>query len=72
MNEWISSYEKLKGEKIILTTEKDAARIKLHKEFLKKHGEKIFVLPIEVKILFDEEKLFDKLIFDFVSKAKGE
>jgi tetraacyldisaccharide 4'-kinase len=36
------------SQKIILTTEKDATRMWLHKDFIEKENLPIFVLPIEV------------------------
>lgn len=71
MNEWITSYDEMFGEKIILTTEKDAARIKLHPGWLKEHGNKVFVLPIEVKFLFEQQETFNRLIFDFINNKNS-
>lgn len=55
-------------KKIILTTEKDAARIISDKnvpENLKKY---IFAIPINVEFLFDKENLFNQKILDYVKK----
>ncbi len=41
--------------KIILTTEKDATRLEIHRQFLQENNLPIFVLPILVRF-FDEEK----------------
>jgi len=48
--------------KFIVTTEKDATRLEMHKDFIIKNKLPIFVLPIEVKFLFDEGPKFDSLI----------
>ena len=52
------------GKKIILTTEKDAARLlKFEKEF---EQFPVYVLPMAHEFLFGEESEFKKNIFDFV------
>jgi tetraacyldisaccharide 4'-kinase len=48
--------------KYILTTEKDAVRLLLFRDRLYENEIPIFVLPIEVEILFDEKEQFDQLI----------
>ena len=59
-------YNNLEGrKKIILTTEKDAMRLYLHKDFIEKNQLPIFVLPIEVKFHDTFEENFD----DTVKKA---
>jgi len=52
------------SKKIIITTEKDAARLSAFEEELKELP--IFVLPMAHKFLFDEEKKFEKLILEYV------
>lgn len=52
------------SKKIIVTTEKDAARLSVFKEELKDLP--FFVLPMAHKFLFDEEMKFEKLILKFV------
>jgi tetraacyldisaccharide 4'-kinase len=49
-------------KKVILTTEKDATRLELHREFIYNNQMDIFALPIEVKFLFDEGLHFDNMI----------
>ena len=56
--------------KIILTTEKDAMRLNLHKELIKEKQLPIYILPIEVSILFDEEEKFISLIKTFLLTFK--
>lgn len=55
-------------DKIIITTEKDAARLKTRKEIPKIIKNNIFVLPLEVKILFGEEEKLTQKIYDYVRK----
>lgn len=51
---------------IIITTEKDATRLDLFRSFLLENNIPIFVLPIEVEILFGDGPIFDGLIKDFL------
>lgn len=61
------SFERLDGtKKIILTTEKDAMRLELHHAFLKEHKLPVFALPVEVQFHFEEGKVFDTTIKDFL------
>ena len=52
-----------------LTTEKDAMRLDLHREYLMKHKIPVFVLPIEVEFL-EEEEVFQEAIKDFLIEFK--
>ncbi len=63
-------FDKIKSEnKIIITTEKDGVRLK---KFEKELSElPIYVIPIKQSFLFDEAHLFDKMIIDYISKAKS-
>ncbi|MEE9438272.1 MAG: tetraacyldisaccharide 4'-kinase [Saprospiraceae bacterium] len=56
--------------KLILTTEKDAMRLDLHREELEKLKIPIYILPTEVKFHFEEGKLFEDNIKDFLLKFK--
>jgi len=58
--------------KIIATTEKDAARLNLHMDKLKEWGITIAVLPIAVKVLFDMDKDFDDTITKYVEATISE
>ncbi len=54
--------------RIIITTEKDAVRLKVHPsldEALKPH---IHVIPIEVEFLQDQQESFNSIITDYVNK----
>ena len=56
--------------KIILTTEKDAARLELHHPFFWKHELPVFVLPIEVAFLDDDENRFREDVKQFLMDFK--
>jgi tetraacyldisaccharide 4'-kinase len=45
--------------KFILTTEKDAIRLDLHRDFLIANKIPVFVLPLRVRFLFDQQAAFD-------------
>lgn len=63
-------FDKIKSEnKIIITTEKDGVRLK---KFEKELSElPIYVIPIKQSFLFDEAHLFNKMIKDYIRKAKN-
>ncbi len=61
------SFDKLDApRKIILTTEKDAMRLEMHREFIVKHQLPVFVLPARVSFLFDEGVTFEERVKDFL------
>lgn len=49
-------------KKVILTTEKDATRLELHKPYIIENQLNIFAIPVEVKFLFGEQEAFDNEI----------
>lgn len=53
---------------IIITTEKDAARLQHLKGFDEEVKQNTYVLPIEISIMRDEKEDFDKTIIDYVRK----
>jgi tetraacyldisaccharide 4'-kinase len=55
-----------KSKKAILTTEKDAMRLELHRDFLVEKKMPIFVLPVEVRFHFDEGAKFDADLKEFL------
>ncbi|MDF1698479.1 MAG: tetraacyldisaccharide 4'-kinase [Saprospiraceae bacterium] len=56
--------------KLILTTEKDAMRLDLHRAKLKELGIPVFVLPMQVKF-HDDQETFDHDIKDFLLKYRS-
>ncbi len=52
--------------KIILTTEKDAARLELHQAYFWKQGLPIFVLPVEVDFCGEDEAAFQADVQQFL------
>lgn len=54
------------SSKLIVTTEKDATRLKLHQATIEQWNLPIVVLPIEINFLFEEGFLFDERIKQYV------
>ena len=52
--------------KAIITTEKDATRLELHREYLRAEKLPIFVLPLAVRFHFDEGPDFDALVRNYL------
>lgn len=64
-------YDHIEGDnKIILTTEKDAMRLEPYRKQFYDWGINIYVLPIKVEFMFNEETEFDDSIKDFLLKFK--
>jgi len=64
-------FDNMIGEKrMILTTEKDAMRLEVYKEFLNENGMEVDILPIQVEFLFDEGPLFDEWVKQFLLNFK--
>jgi tetraacyldisaccharide 4'-kinase len=59
-------------DKIIVTTEKDAARLHLHYDKLKEWGITIAVLPISVSVLFNKGAELDKTVMNYVEEVVAE
>ncbi len=53
-------------KKIIVTTEKDAARLELHKEYILSNQIPIYVLPTKVQFLGNDQMKFDEKVKDFL------
>lgn len=67
-----STFKKINASrKIIITTEKDAMRLELHKRFIMENQIPVFVLPIEVDFHFDDKQHFDQSIKQFLLDFKG-
>lgn len=62
-------FEELSSEKkIIITTEKDAARLSLFPDLDETLKKNIYILPVEVKILQNQEEVFNQNITEYVRK----
>ncbi len=57
--------------KIILTTEKDATRLALHRDFIIEAKLPIFILPVEVEFLDDDAEIFDSYIKSMLLKFES-
>lgn len=67
--EIINRYGQTEGnDKYIVTTEKDATRLRLYRQELGNLFDKIYVLPVEVKFLLNQEEKFNQKIKDYVRK----
>ncbi len=72
LNDMLRRFNRLPGRnKIILTTEKDAMRLELHRDFFWKNELPVFVLPVEVTFCDDDETGFQeevkRVLLDFKS-----
>ncbi|MCS6818348.1 MAG: tetraacyldisaccharide 4'-kinase [Chitinophagales bacterium] len=59
----------LPEQTIIVTTEKDAVKLEIYKEWFSQNGFRIYVQPVSHAFLFDHEKLFLEDITSFISKT---
>ena len=57
--------------KIIITTEKDATRLSLHKDYITKHQMPIYVLPAKVSFVAEDGQAFDEEIKKFLLEFKA-
>lgn len=64
----IENIEKKMGNKLIITTEKDMARLKSVPYLSKNLSERLLVLPMKIKILDDKEDLFNLKMKNYVRK----
>lgn len=62
------TFEGLPSPKIIITTEKDATRLKHLDGLSKEVKEALYTLPIEVEILQNKQKVFNENIISYVHK----
>ena len=56
------------GKRMIITTEKDAVRMASHPQLPETIKPYIYVLPIEIVFLQDQQEMFNKNILDYVRK----
>lgn len=57
------------AEKIIVTTEKDAARLRLHADKLAEWGITIAIVPVEVFVLFGQAEQLNSIIDTYVERT---
>ncbi|KAA6321217.1 Tetraacyldisaccharide 4'-kinase [termite gut metagenome] len=58
------------GKKIIVTTEKDAARLICHPEMADEIKKQFYVLPVKVKFLKEQQNIFNENITNYVRKNR--
>ena len=63
-----ATFNAMKGEKIIVTTEKDAARLEGLTGLNEEVKQNLYVLPIKVKFMLHQEEEFNHKITDYVRK----
>ena len=56
------------GKRMIITTEKDAVRMVSHPGLSETIKPYIYVLPVEIVFLQDQQETFNKYILDYVRK----
>lgn len=59
------------SQKILITTEKDAVRLREFVNIAPEIKSALYYIPVEVSFLKDTKHKFDSLIFDYVGKNKG-
>jgi tetraacyldisaccharide 4'-kinase len=62
------TFNKLPSPKCIITTEKDAVRLRAVEGLSNDVLQHFYVLPIHIKLMLDQEELFNKHIIDYVRK----
>ena len=66
-----TNFDKMDSKKkLIITTEKDAMRLEVHRDYLLENKLPVFVLPVEVDFHFDGKKDFDEDVKDFLVNFK--
>ncbi|MEM9822098.1 MAG: tetraacyldisaccharide 4'-kinase [Bacteroidota bacterium] len=61
------AYERIEGKtKVILTTEKDAMRLELHRKYIIEHQLPIFALPIQVRFHGEDAQRFDRDVKEYL------
>ncbi len=64
-----SEHAKLGGNKLIITTEKDATRLR-QAQLPQSIKENTHIMPIEIKILDNKENMFNQIILDYVTENR--
>lgn len=68
-----STFEAWQSEaKVIVTTEKDATRLHLHRKVLSEWGIPVVVMPVEVVVLLNQQDAFDIRVKNFVQDEVNE
>ena len=62
------TFHTIEGEKIIVTTEKDATRLEQIEGLSEEVRQNLYVLPIKVKFMLNQEEEFNNKIIDYVRK----
>ncbi|MGL6021984.1 MAG: tetraacyldisaccharide 4'-kinase, partial [Chitinophagaceae bacterium] len=62
----IEKFDAIKGKKILFTTEKDAVRLMKFKQYWKQLA--IYVIPIQVKFLFNEKENFNHIVLNYIKQ----
>ena len=57
-------------KKVILTTEKDAMRLELHKPYIQENKMPIFAVPVQVRFHFDQGEAFDQMVKQYLLDFK--
>jgi len=66
-----ATYDRMASKKrVILTTEKDAMRLELHREYLQAQQMPVFAIPVRVRFHFGEGEAFDEEIRNFLLNFK--
>jgi tetraacyldisaccharide 4'-kinase len=60
----------IRPNRYILTTEKDAMRLKIHEAFIHEQKLPIFVLPVEVMFMYNQGPVFDQMIKNWLLEFK--
>ena len=63
-----SAFAALPSPKCIITTEKDAARIVHTEGFSKESKDSIYILPVHIRFMQDQEEMFNEKILSYVLK----
>ena len=62
------TFSGLPSPKCVITTEKDAVRLRAVKGLSEEVLQHLYVLPIRIKLMLDQEESFNKYIIDYVRK----
>ena len=57
-------------QRIILTTEKDATRLDMHRNLLMQRNLPVYILPLRVEFIGEEPEEFDRVIKDWLLNFK--